>query len=72
MSKGTVINGKLFQNYPDVVDVNHLSTMLGISKKLAYRLVSNGDIGSVKVGRSYKIPKTFVVQYLVGLNHPDS
>jgi len=62
----------MFQNYPDVVDVDNLSLMLGISKKLAYKLVKDGDISSVKVGRSYKIPKAFIVQYLVGNNHPDS
>ena len=52
-----------------MVDVSGMSLMLGISKKLAYRLIAQGKIGSVKVGRSYKIPKTFIVKYLVGNNH---
>ena len=71
MSKGTNSNA-MFQNYPDVVDVDNLSLMLGVSKKTAYRLVANGNISAVKVGRSYKIPKAFIVQYLVGNNHADN
>jgi len=62
----------MFQNYPDVVDVGMLSLMLGISRKLAYRLIAQGEISSVKIGRSYKIPKAFIVQYLVGKNHADN
>ena len=38
----------------------------GISKKLAYRLLADGDILSVRVGRSYKIPKVSVIAYLTG------
>jgi len=60
---------QMFREFPDVVDVGSLSQMLGVSKKTAYRLIADGSIGSVKVGRSYKIPKQFVVQYLVGINH---
>ena len=38
----------------------------GISRKLAYRLLADGHIYSVKVGRSYKIPKISVIAYLTG------
>ena len=49
----------MFENYPDVVEVEDLRKMLGgISRKLAYR--------SVKVGRTYKIPKACVIEYLLG------
>jgi len=57
---------KLFENYPDVVNVEDLCLMLGgISKKLAYRLLSSGKIRSIKVGREYKIPKNCVRTYLL-------
>jgi len=59
---------KIFENYPDVVNVEELCLMLGgISKKLAYRLLSNGEIRSVKIGREYKIPKSYVRTYLLYL-----
>lgn len=55
----------MFENYPDVVDVDNLCKMLGgISRKLAYRLLSDQEIRSVRIGRSYKIPKVCVIEYL--------
>ena len=57
----------MFEKYPDVVEFKELCQMLGgISKKLAYRLLANGEIFSVRVGRSYKIPKMSVIAYLTG------
>ena len=57
----------MFENYPDVVEVDDLRKMLGgISKKLAYRLQSDQEIRSVRVGRTYKIPKICVIEYLMG------
>lgn len=57
----------MFENYPDVVEVDDLRKMLGgISKKLAYRLLSDQEIRSVRVGRAYKIPKICVIEYLLG------
>ena len=57
----------MFEKYPDVVSVPELCKMLGgISKKLAYKMLANGEIFSVKVGRSYKIPKVSVISYLTG------
>lgn len=57
----------MFEKYPDVVEVDDLRVMLGgISKKLAYRLLADQEIKSVRVGRSYKIPKICVIEYLMG------
>ena len=48
----------MFEKYPDVVEVNQLREMLGgISRKLAYKLLSEKEIHSVRIGRTYKIPK---------------
>ena len=56
----------MFEHYPDVVDVDDLCKMLGgISRKLAYRLLSEQEIRSVRIGRSYKIPKVCVIEYLI-------
>ena len=56
----------MFEDYPDVVDINGLCKMLGgISRKLAYRLLTNQDIRSARIGRSYKIPKICVIEYLM-------
>lgn len=59
---------KMFNNYPDVVDVNQLQEMLGgnISKKLLYKLLKNQEIKNRKIGREYRIPKINIIEYLSG------
>ena len=57
----------MFSEYPDVVEVADLRRMLGgISKKLAYKLLSEQEIRNVRIGRAYKIPKGCVIEYLMG------
>nr|WP_319489721.1 helix-turn-helix domain-containing protein [uncultured Caproiciproducens sp.] len=57
----------IFEGYPDVVEVEDLRQMLGgISRKLAYKLLAENEIRSVRVGRAYKIPKVCVINYLIG------
>ena len=57
----------MFAKYPDVVEVNQLREMLGgISRKLAYRLLTDNEIRNVRIGRTYKIPKACVIEYLLG------
>ena len=56
----------MFEDYPDVVEVDDLRRMLGgISRKLAYRLLADQEIKSVRIGRTYKIPKLCVIEYLM-------
>ena len=57
-------NKSIFENYPDVVTVEQLASMLGISTKPAYKLVKEKQIKSVCIGRIYKIPKIYVLEYL--------
>ena len=37
----------------------------GISRKLAYRLLSDQEIKNVRIGRAYKIPKACIIEYLM-------
>jgi len=60
---------EMFAEYPDVVNVEQLCEMLGgISRKLAYRLLTSGELRCVRIGRSYRIPKLCVIEYLTGEN----
>ncbi len=58
----------MFPEYPDIITVPQLQTMLGISRHLAYELISKGCIHGVIIGRSYKIPKINVIKYLLSMN----
>ena len=56
---------EMFANYPDVVDVSGLQSMLGnISRQTAYELVRKGTIKAIKVGKLYRIPKINVIAFL--------
>ena len=54
----------MFTSYPDIVNINQLKDMLGIGITLAYRLVKQNTINSLKIGREYKIPKLCVIDYI--------
>lgn len=55
----------IFDNYPDVVTFEQLCEMLGnIGKTLAYGLLRNNEIEAFKCGRSYRILKSKVIEYL--------
>lgn len=54
----------MFSNYPDVVTVNDIQKMLGVSKTSAYMLVKDNIIKTVRIGKKYIIPKQSVINYL--------
>lgn len=59
---------RLFANYPDVVSVEQMCAMLGgIGKRTAYSLLRDGEIHYVRIGKSFKIPKISIIEYLVGV-----
>lgn len=60
----------VFKDYPDVVTVEQMSEMLGISTKTAYRLLKNNVIQHFMIGRIYKIPKYHILAYLNLLGPP--
>jgi len=46
--------------------VYELALMMRISKMSAYRLVRTGELESIRVGRSYRIPEQAVISYMRG------
>ena len=56
---------KMFKDYPDAISVKELQQMLGIGKNLAYNLVNNNSIPSVKIGRKIIMAKVNIIEYLV-------
>ncbi len=57
---------EMFADYPDVVDVSGLQSMLGeIGQQKAYELVRKGTIKAIKIGKLYRIPKINVIAFLM-------
>lgn len=55
----------MFCDYPDIVNIKQMQKMLGgISLTLAYKILKQNKLGSVKIGREYRIPKINVISYI--------
>ena len=52
------------KDYPDIMDVDTMCQLLGISTKTGYKLLKSNMITGLKVGRAYRIPKMHVLSYL--------
>lgn len=53
----------MFTEYPDIVNVAQVQSMLGVSRHLAYQLIGNGYIPGIKIGNAYRVPKINVINY---------
>jgi len=53
----------ILKEYPDVLDVKQVSAVLGVSTKVVYRLLRDGSLVSLKVGREFRISKVNVMKY---------
>ena len=57
-------NNAILREYPDVLDITQMSDILGVSTKTGYALLRSGLIAYLKIGRSYRIPKVKLLDYL--------
>ena len=54
----------MFEDYPDVVKVEDIQSMLNIGKTVAYKLIRENTIKSIRVGKKYIIPKQSVINFV--------
>ena len=54
----------LIKDYPDVMDVTQVSEILGVSTKTVYKVIREGALSSLKVGREFRILKVNLIRYL--------
>lgn len=55
----------MFEQYNDVVNLEEMAEMLGIGRNQAYLLLKNNEVKSFKNGRSWRIPKLAVIEYII-------
>jgi len=60
----------VFKEYPDILDVKQVSKLLGVSTKTVYKLLRDGTLDSLKIGREFKIPKVNVMKYVKVFGSP--
>ncbi|MBQ9111946.1 MAG: helix-turn-helix domain-containing protein [Clostridia bacterium] len=54
----------VLSNYPDVLTVDTLSTILHVSRTTCYSLIKNNEIRSIRIGNQIRIPKVYLCDYL--------
>lgn len=54
----------MLTEYPDVLSFDEMCKALCVSPKTGYTLLRENKIGFIKVGRSFRIPKIYLLQYL--------
>lgn len=56
---------KMFQEYKDVLTIKELCEALQIGYNTAYKLLQNGTIKNLKIGNAYRIPKIYLIDYVL-------
>lgn len=54
----------MFEEYPDVVTFEDVCKMLSLSRNTVYTLLRKKKIKNRKIGRVYRIPKRYVIEYI--------
>lgn len=54
----------MLNDYPDVMSIEQMCEILSISTKTGYRILREGKICCLKVGRAYRIPKAHLFTFL--------
>ncbi len=54
----------VLKDYSDILTVEEMSKALGISTKTGYRLLRDNKIEHLRLGRTYRIPKTHLLTYM--------
>lgn len=55
---------KVFEAYPDILTVKDVCKMLRIDSKKAYKQMKSGEIKAIRLDRSVRVAKVWVLEYL--------
>lgn len=54
----------MLKAYPDILNIDEMCEVLKVSTKTGYKFLKEGKISSIKVGRTYRIPKVHLLSYM--------
>ena len=61
----------MFADFPDVMTIYDIQKSLGIGRTAAYKLINTGKIKHLRIGKSIKIPKQFLIDYILSECYTD-
>ena len=54
----------MFKEYPDILTIPQVAQALGIGLKAAYDLVRRHQLGHIRVGKTIKVPKFSLEEFV--------
>lgn len=51
-------------DYPDVMDVTQACSLLSICDKTLYKLIREGTLPAIKIGRKYRVAKSHIMRLM--------
>ena len=61
----------LFNDYPDLLSIGELQEALGVGRSTAYRLINDERIKHLRIGKSIKIPKIYILDFVLNSCYHD-
>jgi len=61
----------MLENLPDVLTISDLQKTLGIGRNMAYRLICEGHICHIRIGKNIRIPRRYLVDYIESVCYYD-
>ena len=61
---------ELLDEYPPILNISDVAEILGISINTARKLVKDGNLQAIKIGKRYKVTKTKLLSYLGETQEP--
>lgn len=56
---------KMFSSYPDAVSLQQAAEMLNLNRHTVGELIRSRRLFALKIGRTYRIPKLSVIEFLL-------
>ena len=57
----------MFPDYPDALSLKEMCALLKICTKTGRQLLNSGKIRSLRVGRSFVVPKLCLISFVTGI-----
>ena len=61
----------MLENYKDVLNIEDVMEILTIGRSSAYNLVKQGELKTLRIGRQIRIPKPYMIDFLLANNYND-
>lgn len=55
---------EILQEYPDLLTLDQLCDILHVGRKSGRQLLSSGEIPYMKIGKYFRIPKIYIIDFL--------